>query len=409
MTTAKPTHAYPSDQAASGRSLGNEELSLLAEVLEQGVLTKQPLVLVRQLEEEFAALLGVPHVVACSSGSAAMHAAVAAIDPEPGEEVVTTPITDMGAIAPILSQGAIPVFADVDPATCNVTAASIAARLGPRSRAIVATHLFGHPCDMQPVMDLAARHGLPVIEDCAQAFLATDRGRPVGTIGDIGIFSLQQGKHATCGEGGLVTTRDPAIAHRVRLFVNKGWDYGSATPDHAFLALNYRMSELQGAVALAQVRKLRAGVACRQAGARQLSDRLALVPGLWLPDARESAEATFWRYALRVDPAVHPGGAVELGARLAARGVSAAARYIRKPAFDCALFREQKTFGHSRWPFTLALPESLDYSPARFPGAYAGLANLVVLPWNERLTPADVDALADEIRACLGATATSCA
>lgn len=403
------THALPSDQAASGRSLGNEELALLAEVLERGILTSTRGTCVRQLEDGFAALLGVPHVIACSSGSAAMHAAIAAIDPEPGDEFITTPITDMGAIAPILAQGAIPVFADVDPATCNVTATTVAARMSERTRGVIATHLFGNPCDMGTVMALASRHGVPVIEDCAQAYLARDAGRIVGTIGDIGVFSLQQGKHITCGEGGLVATSDAALAHRIRLFVNKGWDYSSPAPDHGFLAPNYRMSELQGAVALAQLRKLPRLVEQRQQRARELSAALDGIPGLALPAVRVDAEHAYWRYALRVDPAVHDGGAVQLGARLAERGISANARYIRKPAFDCGLFREQKTFGRSRWPFTLARPEAVDHDPARFPGAYAGLADIVVLPWNERLSGDDVGTLAMEIRDCLAPRIAACA
>jgi dTDP-4-amino-4,6-dideoxygalactose transaminase len=403
------SRALPSDQAASGRSLGNEELALLAEVLESGILTSTRGTCVRQLEEGFAALLEVPHVVACSSGSAAMHAAIAAIDPEPGEEIITTPITDMGAIAPILAQGAIPVFADVDPATCNVTEDTVAARLSGRTRAIIATHLFGNPCDMRPLMALATRNRLPVIEDCAQAYLARDAGRMAGAIGDIAVFSLQQGKHMTCGEGGLVATRNAALAHRARLFVNKGWDYGSPSADHGFLAPNYRMSELQGAVALAQLRKLPRMVESRQLRARELSALLAGIPGLALPAVRADAVHAYWRYAMRVDPAVHDGGAVQLGARLAERGISANARYIRKPAFECGLFREQKTFGQSRWPFTLARAEAIDHDPSRFPGAYAALADIVVLPWNERLSAADVEALAQEIRECVQPPIAACA
>jgi dTDP-4-amino-4,6-dideoxygalactose transaminase len=403
------TRALPSDQAASGRSLGNEELALLAEVLERGILTSTRGTCVRELEENFAEMLGVPYVVACSSGSAAMHAAIAAIDPEPGEEFITTPITDMGAIAPILAQGAIPVFADVDPATCNVAADTIDARMSGRTRGIIATHLFGNPCDMAPVMALASRQGVPVIEDCAQAYLARDAGRLAGTIGDIAIFSLQQGKHMTCGEGGLVATRDAALAHRVRLFVNKGWDYGSPTPDHGFLAPNYRMSELQGAVALAQLRKLPRMVEQRRLRARALSAALTGIPGLALPAVRPGAEHAYWRYALRVDARVLGADAVQLGARLAERGISANARYIRKPAFECALFREQKTFGRSRWPFTLARPGAIDHDPGRFPGAYAALADIVVLPWNERLTAEDVEALAQEIRECVQPPVAACA
>src|SRR5690606_10616722 len=158
----------------------------------------------RQFEERFAALVGARHAVACASGTAAIHTAVAAIDPNPGDEIITTAITDMGALTPILYQGAVPVFADFDPRSCNVTAETIRARLSDRTRAIVVTHLFGNPCDMRPIMALAKERGLPVIEDCAQAFLSQCDGRYVGVLGTIGCFSLQQGKHITTGEGGLV-------------------------------------------------------------------------------------------------------------------------------------------------------------------------------------------------------------
>src|SRR5262245_28483779 len=162
----------------------------------------------------------------------------------------------MGALTPVLYQGAIPVFADVDPRTGNVTADTIAACLSDRTRGIVVTHLFGVPCEMEPILQLAKTHRLPVIEDCAQAFLAEYDGQPVGRLGTIGCFSLQQGKHITTGEGGLVTTNDDALAKRVFYFLNKAWGYGDPQPDHYFIALNYRLSELQGAVAVAQLQKL---------------------------------------------------------------------------------------------------------------------------------------------------------
>src|SRR6185436_13683961 len=139
------------------------------------------------------------------------HAAVAAIDPEPGDEIVTTSITDMGALTPILYQAAIPVFADTDPRTYNVTAETIAPRITRRTKAVIVTHLFGNPCDMDPIVELCREKGLLLLEDCAQAFGATYKGRPVGTIGDIGCFSLQQTKHMTAGEGGMVVARDEKL------------------------------------------------------------------------------------------------------------------------------------------------------------------------------------------------------
>src|SRR5262249_43993852 len=189
--------ALPSDSDRTGRGFGEDEMALLREVIESGTLNCTKGTQVKEFERAFAARYGVPHARAVSSGTAACHTAIAAVDPEPGDEIITTPVTDMGAIAPILYQQAIPVFADVDPVSLNVPPVTVARRITRRTRAIVATHLFGNPCDVLGIRAVANAHGIPVIEDCAQAYLATQAGRLVGTIGAIGVFSLQQGKHMT--------------------------------------------------------------------------------------------------------------------------------------------------------------------------------------------------------------------
>jgi perosamine synthetase len=387
----------PSDQDASGRTFDEAELALLAEVLKSGTLTSTKGRFVRMFEERFASLLGVRSAYACASGSAAIHTAVAAIDPEPGDEIITTSITDMGALAPIIYQGAIPVFADVDPRTYNVTASTIAAALSERTRAIVVTHLFGNPCDMAPIMELARARKIPVIEDCAQSFLAESDGRVTGSLGDIGCFSMQQGKHITTGEGGIVTTNDEALARRMFLFINKAWGYGDPNPDHYFLALNYRMSELQGAVAAAQLEKLEAVVRARSVAARRLTNRLQGLNGVETPFVSHGNVHTYWKYCLRVNDDVIEGGAPGLARRLKERGIASAPRYIQKPAFMCEVFQKQRTFGESRFPFTLARPEAVDYSPERFPGTFDALRGVLVLPWNENYTDEHVDYIADSI------------
>ena len=246
----------PSDGDSSGRDLGRDELDRLREVIESGTLNCTKGRAVKEFEARFAKRYGVEFGRATTSGTASIHAAIAAVDPEPGDEIITSPITDIGALSPIIYQTAIPVFADVDPLTYNVTAETIAPRITRRTRAIIVTHLFGNPCDMGPILDLARKHELPVIEDAAQAYEAECDGQLVGTIGDFGCFSLQQGKHMTTGEGGIVITRNEKYWRRLWLFVDKAWGYGDPAPDHYFLALNYRMTELQGAVALAQLEKL---------------------------------------------------------------------------------------------------------------------------------------------------------
>ena len=403
MSTAPiPTNiALPSDQVAEGRTLGSEELENLKTVIESGTLTSTKGQFVKQLEADFASLMGAKHCHASASGSAALHTAFAAIDPEPGDEFITTSITDMGALTPIVYQGAIPVFADVDMRSCNVTAETIEARISERTKAIVVTHLFGNPCDMGPIMDLARSKNIPVIEDCAQAFEATYHGQKVGVIGDIGCFSMQQGKHITTGEGGLCVTNDDELARRMFLFINKAWGYGDSNPDHYFLAPNYRMNELTGAVAVAQLAKIGFSVSQRQEMADLFSAKIADIPGIQTPDILSNATHTYWKYCLTIDPAVIKGGAVGLATALKQYGIFSAPRYIQKPAFCCQVFSEQRTFGNSRFPFTLARPEAIDYSKELFPGTYEGLERILVLPWNERYTSKHVEDLAACLRACV--------
>ncbi|MEM1097663.1 MAG: DegT/DnrJ/EryC1/StrS family aminotransferase [Planctomycetota bacterium] len=383
--------SLPSDQDRSGRSFDADELDALREVLESGTLTSTKGTHVKALEAEFAASIGVKHAFACTSGSFAFQAAVAALDLEPGDEIIGTPITDMGSIAGMLYQGVVPVFADVDPVTLNVTAETIADRLSDRTKAIAATHLFGNPCDMDPILAFADKHGLPVIEDAAQSLGAKYQDRPTGSMGALAAFSLQQGKHVTTGEGGLVTTNDDALARRLFLFINKAWGYGDAKPDHYFLAPNGRMNELQGAVARAQFKKLPEMIERRLHAACRICGHLMNLPGLTPPPIKPGDTCSYWRIPLRVDPEVIPGGVDTLTQALRNLGIPAAPRYIQKPAFECEIIRDQKTFGTSRWPFSVGRPEAARYRRDDFPGAYDGLANVVILPLNEGFTDEHAD------------------
>jgi dTDP-4-amino-4,6-dideoxygalactose transaminase len=391
----------PSDADHTGRDFGAEELELLREVIDSGTLNCTKGTQVKAFEKAFAARYEMPHARAVTSGTAAVHTAVAAIDPEPGDEIISTPITDMGGIAPILYQQAIPIFADVDPVTLNVTPETVAARIGPRTRAIIATHLFGNPCDVVGIRRVADAHGIPVIEDCAQAYLATQDDRLVGTIGQIGAFSLQQGKHMTTGEGGIVVTADPAYARWMTLFSDKAWGYGDPNPDHYFLALNYRMTDLQGAVARAQLAKLDDCVERRRQTAALMTELVADVPGLTLPRPLPGATHVYWKYPLIVDPAVVDGGSDALGAALKKQGVFCAPRYSQKPAFECQVFTERKTYGRSQCPWSCrerAGGGRIVYDAAEYTGTRQGLERVVVLPWNERYTEEHVRFVADAVR-----------
>jgi len=390
-----PNVRLPSDQDLSGRSFGELEVNYLNEVLASGTLFAPKGQFVKRLERDFASYLGLENVVACSSGTGAIHSVLAACDFEPGSEVITSGITDMGAVAPILYQGLIPVFADVDAESGLLTAGSISERLSPRTRAIIVTHLFGNPCEVPPIIDLARAHGLFVLEDCAQAYGATSHGRLTGTMGDAAVFSLQQGKHITAGEGGLVATNQRSLADRVRRFINKAWDYDAPSSDHDFLALNYRMSELAGAVALAQLSRLDETVKQRVAAAGALSEMIEGIEGIRPTPVSTDSEHSYWRYPLLVDLERGPAA---LAATLRDAGVPSAPRYIKKPAFQCGVFVDQKTFGTSRYPFTLASAEALDYRVERFPGTFQFLDRVLVLPWNERFDQSTAELLATALR-----------
>lgn len=394
----------PSDQDISGRTFGAEEIAAVTEVLQSGVLITTKGKYGRLLEKEFAEKLNVKYAYACNSGSAAVHVAIAAINPNPGDEIVTTSVTDMGALTPIIFQGAIPVFADVDPSTLNVTAETIEKVLSEKTKAIIVTHLFGNPCQMDAIMELADSRRIPVIEDTAQSFLATVNGKYAGTIGKIGAFSFQQGKQMTTGEGGIVVTDDEQIARRMYLFINKAWGYGDPTPDHYFASLNYRMTELQAAVSYEQLKKLEASVAQRQKMAALLDQKIADIDGIESYRPAANATMTYWKFCLRVDDRQIRGGSVGLAQALKVYDVASAPRYVVKPAYKCMVFRDQNTFGDSHYPFDLARPEAVDYRDDNFQGTLKGLHDVLVLPINEKYSGKHIDFLASSIREAVEAT-----
>jgi perosamine synthetase len=390
--------SLPSDRDSSGRSLGAEELALVREVIESGNLFTIGGTMAPRFEQELAEFFRVKHARAVCSGSAAVHTALGALDIAPGDEVVSTPITDMGAISPILFQGAVPVFADVDPETLNVTANTLRPRISDRTRAIVVTHLFGNPCDMDPILELAKERGIPVVEDAAQAYLATYKGKLIGTLSEIAAFSLQQTKHMTCGEGGFVITDSDELGRRARLWADKGWGYGDASPDHEYLGLNYRMSELQAAVALAQLRKVKGMAAQRVRMADLLRELLEDVPGMRPLRTTPGATQTYWKFVLIIEVEELGVGPDTIGKELKQLGVWNVPRYIRKPAFMCRQFQERNTFRDTRFPYSshAGAPdiERLD----DYPGCRDGLAHVLVLPWTERYEEEHVRYIADRIR-----------
>jgi len=247
----------------------------------------------RLFEEEYAAAAGCKYAVALANGTNALELALVALQIPPGSEVITTPRTFIASASCVVMRGCVPVLADVDPNSGNITAETIAKVISPKTRAIIAVHLAGWPCDMDPIMALAERHGLKVIEDCAQANGATYQGRPVGGIGHVGCFSFCQDKIITTGgEGGMLTTNDESVWRRAWEFKDHGKSYEAVyhrehAPGfrwlHESFGTNWRMTEMQSAIGRSQLRKLPAWTAVRQANMARLHEAFAEMPALRVP------------------------------------------------------------------------------------------------------------------------------
>ena len=281
---------------------GDEEIALVTEAIRSQNLFGLGGPKVTALEKDFAALYGAKYAVASTSGTSAIHVAVGTVNPNPGDEIITAPITDAGTIVPIVYQNCIPIFADVDE-TYNMDPADVERKITDRTAAIIVVHLLGTACNMDAMVDIARRHKLPLIEDCSQAHVTKYKGRFLGTLGDIAAFSLQQSKHMTTGDGGVTITSRDEWAERMFLFRDKGWTRkpGWGPRSYEFLALNYRMTELQGAVALAQVKKVRGVVEKRMELGNYLTEMISDLPGIGTAPVTPGSEHSYWMYALRIN------------------------------------------------------------------------------------------------------------
>ncbi|WP_231409539.1 DegT/DnrJ/EryC1/StrS family aminotransferase [Ralstonia solanacearum] len=266
----------------------------------------------RAFEREFAAWLDVPHAVALANGTLALDVALKALDIGPGDEVVVTPRTFLASASSIVLAGATPIFADVDPDSQNITADTIGAVLTPRTKAVICVHLAGWPCDMDPIMALASKHGLAVIEDCAQAHGAVYKGRAVGTIGDIGAWSFCQDKIMTTGgEGGMVTTHRRDLWERMWSYKDHGksWEavYERKHPVgfrwvHESFGTNWRMLEMQAAIGRIQLTRMPEWSRRRQANASVLAQALSTCASVRVPWPSSDITHAWYKFYAFVEP-----------------------------------------------------------------------------------------------------------
>ncbi len=272
---------------------------------------------VKQLEADLAARVGRRHGIAVSNGSVALDAALAALKLGPGDEVILPTFTIISCAAAIVRSGATPVVVDSDPITWNMDISAIAAKITPRTKAIMVVHIYGLPVEMDPLLAIAEQHGLSIIEDAAEMHGQTYRGRPCGSFGDISTFSFYPNKHITTGEGGMIVTDDDDLADRCRSLRNLCFQPQQRFI-HEALGWNMRMSNLQAAVGVAQLERLDEFVARKRHMGAYYTEQLADIPGLQLPlPQTDFATNIYWVYGLVLDDAL-PFDATEIMRRLSA-------------------------------------------------------------------------------------------
>ncbi len=292
-----------------------DEREAVRRVLESGKVNYWTGEECRAFEAEYAAVVGRRHGIALANGTLALELALHAFGISPGDEVITTCWSFIASASCAVARGARPVLADVDPESRNITAETIARVLSPRTKAIICVHLVGWPCDMDPILDLARRHGLVIIEDCAQAHGARYKGRPVGSFGHAAAFSFCQDKIiSTGGEGGMLLLDDEDAWKRAWAYKDHGksWDAMRRTDHpaggfkwvHESFGSNWRMTEMQAAIGRAQLAKLDEWVRLRRSNAAYWAQRLATVPGVRVPDPEADFFHAYYKLYIRLDAAL---------------------------------------------------------------------------------------------------------
>ena len=345
--------------------IGDAEKRAVMEVLESGWLVQGPAV--ARLEEMFAQHCRTRHAIATSNGTNALYMALLAHGIGPGDEVITTPFTFIASVNSIIYAGARPVLVDVDPNTFNINPDGVEKAVTSRTRAILPVHLYGCPCDMDALVDIARRSNLVMIEDCAQSIGATYKGRPTGSFGT-GCFSLYATKNVTSGEGGMITSNDDVVAERVRMLRNHGM---KRRYYHEMLGFNSRMSDVHAAIGIAQMERLDEFTAKRRANAAFLNAKLRTVV---VPQVRDGYGHVWHQYTIRVDGGRDRDAAVQ---RLNDAGVGTGIFYPI-PAHKQGYIRE--IVGDLRLPVAEQLAREV-----------------ISLPVHPQLSPTDLETIVDEV------------
>lgn len=376
----------PAYLAIASPSIGEEEIDAVSQVLRSGWLTQGPWV--RRFEAAFAERHQVPHALATTSCTTALHLALKALNVGPGDEVIVPAFTWIATANVVVHCGATPVFADVRPDTYNIDPESVAARISPRTRAIIAVHLFGLCADVEELARVLPK-GVAVVEDAACAAGADLRGRPAGSIGDLAAFSFHPRKSITCGEGGMLTLRDPKLAARAEMLRNHGAVVAEEKrhvalrpyelPDFEETGYNYRMTDLQAAVGVTQLRKLDTFINERTRLADAYDAALSKLQWVSPPVRPTGFRHALQAYVARVQKDA-PVSRDEMLAKLHEAGIGA--RPGTHSVVGLSVYRKQ--FGTE---------------PSDCPVATALQADTIALPLHNHMTLADVERVAGQMRA----------
>lgn len=339
-----------------------DDIESVMEVLRSGILTGSEGEKVRQFEEEFAEYYDVKHAVAVNSGTSSLHMAVEVAGIGPGDEVIVPAITFIASGTAVLQNNAIPVFCDIDPKTYNIDPEDAARKISKRTKAIMPVHLFGEPCDMDPIMELSEAHKLIVIEDCAHAHGAEYKGRKVGTIGDMGCFSLWQLKNLSTGEGGMFITDDDKLAEGATAFrrfyhIPPSGFYGSTT--FSGIGWNYKMSGLQAAIGLSQLRKFPRFNEARRRNGEYLHENLKTIKGFTPQHVIPGVKHVWYQFAGVVDERVVGVSRDRIAAAISAElggiphpgWMSIIWTWPGFPMYRYPVFAEQRGHGGTKCPF----------------------------------------------------------
>lgn len=363
------TYKLPTVNDISGRTFGDEELKEIKEVLESGRLGFICGTKIKELQDLWAKDHNVEVAVCVSSGTAALHTAINFLDLGRGDEVLVPAITDMGTVLGVMLQGADPVFVDVDPITQNIDVNDIERHITDKTKAIIAVHLYGYPCEIDRVVEIARKHNLYVVEDCCQAHTTRYKGKLVGTFGDVACYSFQQSKHMTTGDGGIVMAKKDMLCGRKLVHCHdKAWPR-EVYRDHLFLAPNYHFTDLQAAVGLAQYRKLDKLVEQRRDSALYLSNLLKDIKGLYVPEDTEVGTHTFFEYALPYETSQFKVDNKVLADAITKEGVHCSPSYLPKPLYMYDVVSK-------------AYPVTLDMCP----NAVKACQSMLYIPWTEKTT-----------------------